>query len=59
MTKSEYAGRTMTDKELADARFEVEQWAYKTYCKENPKMYDDICHLCTLAQGMWFKSKKS
>jgi len=55
---SVYAGRSMTINEFADAREAVEMWASKTFARSNPKLYNDICHLCTLANGMWFNSRK-
>ncbi|MBR3318700.1 MAG: hypothetical protein IKG21_12860 [Atopobiaceae bacterium] len=54
---SEYAGRRMTLGELLDARSEVEQWALKEFFVRDNKLYSDIAHLCTLAQGMWFKTR--
>jgi len=48
----------MTINEFADAREAVEMWASKTFARSNPKLYNDICHLCTLANGMWFNSRK-
>jgi len=50
-----YAGRSMTLYELLDARLAIETWANETYHFANPQMYDDICHVCTLAQGMWYR----
>jgi len=55
---SEYGGRTMTLGELLDARQAVETWANGAYHFSDPKLYGDICHLCTLAQGMWYNSRK-
>ena len=50
-----YAGRSMTLYELLEARSAIETWANETYHFANPQMYNDICHVCTLAQGMWYK----
>lgn len=55
---STYVGRSMTIDELADAREAVERWASRTYERTNPKMLRDISHLCTLAQGMWYQTRK-
>ena len=55
---AKYAGRSMTLDELLDARSAIETWANKTYHFSNPQMYDDICHVLTLAQGMWYKLSK-
>jgi hypothetical protein len=48
----------MTLDELLDTRSAIETWANETYHFANPKMYNDICHVCTLAQGMWYKLSK-
>jgi hypothetical protein len=45
----------MTLYELLDARSAIETWANETYHFSNPQKYNDICHVCTLAQGMWYK----
>ena len=45
----------MTLDELLDARSAIETWANETYHFANPNMYNDICHVLTLAQGMWYK----
>lgn len=58
MATSEYAGREMSVEQFADAREAVELWANRTYAMSDPELYADICHLCTLAQGMWYRTSK-
>jgi hypothetical protein len=55
---SEYADRTMTAEQLAQARYETEQWANRMFAVRNPELYADITHMCTLAQGMWYKTAR-
>ena len=50
-----YAGESMSLDELLDARSAIETWANETYHFANPKMYNNIRRVCTLAQGMWYK----
>ena len=55
---STYAGCTLTLDELANARYQIETWADKTFSRHDQKMYENIRSLCTFAQGMWFQNKK-
>ena len=54
---SDYAGRRMTLGEFMAARGAIEAWANREHYFSDPKLYEDICHLCTLAQGMWFNTR--
>lgn len=56
---STYAGYRMTIDQLADAREAVETWASHAYARTNPSLYRDIRHMCTLAQGMWYKTSNN
>lgn len=56
--KSTYAGHTMTLDELIEARSTIEEWANEKYALRNAKLYRDICHVCTLAQGMWYQGMR-
>lgn len=56
---SEYAGREMSIERFADAKLKVEMWATSEYAVSDPDLCADICHLCVLAQGMWYNTRKA